>query len=151
MTELQQGMQSALAEARMAAEQKEVPIGAVLFLKGQIVSAGHNSSLSEGLPLQHAEFKVLSQAAKKLSQAEFRQAKLFVTLEPCPMCMGALLHLHLGTLIFGAYNLKWGACGTVLNLQGPFPSEALQIYGGICEQESAALLEHFFSGLRKPH
>lgn len=149
MPELQEGMQYALLEARYSAEQNEVPIGAALLYQGQLIASAGNSCFKEEHPLKHAEFKVLNLAAQKLSQQEFRQAKLFVTLEPCPMCMGAIMHMHLGHLIFGAYNLKWGACGTVINLLEAFPSEPIMVYGGICEVECSTLLESFFSKLRE--
>jgi len=146
---LHQGMQEALEEAQASSARNEVPIGAALFFKEKLIAKMGNTCFAEDNPFKHAEILVLNQALSLLSQADFRQATLFVTLEPCPMCMGAILHSHLGCLVFGAYNLKWGSCGTVLSLQEAFPSESLKIYGGICEQECTLLLEAFFSKLRK--
>lgn len=142
-------MQVALQEAELAQQADEVPIGAALFFQGQLVSRDHNHCQHLNHPLQHAEFRVLQTACQHLSQAEMRQSILFVTLEPCPMCMGAILHSHLGQLVYGAYNLKWGACGTVSSFVELFPAEKLQIWGGICESLCSELLADFFSQLRK--
>lgn len=148
MSGLFQGMEEALAVARLAAAQGEVPIGALLQLDGQTLAVAANTCLAADHPLQHAEMKVLQQMADQLDQEDFRRATLFVTLEPCPMCLGAMLHLHLGRLVFAAYNLKWGACGTVADLTQFFPAERLEIYGGICEAEASDLLATFFARLR---
>ncbi len=145
---LRQGMQAALAEAQRAKAAAEVPIGAVLEYGGEIVYTSANSCHAQNHPLKHAEFRLLELACQQHSQQAFRQSTLYVTLEPCPMCMGAILHAHVGRLVFGAYNLKWGACGTVVDLSQSFPSESIEIYGGILETESADLLASFFSSLR---
>jgi len=142
------GMHTALEQAQKAAQNGEVPIGASLKLDGVTRFVAANTCQAENHPLQHAELKLLQQAAQKLSQAEFRRATLYVTLEPCPMCLGAMLHCHLGHLVFGAYNLKWGVCGTVVDLSTDFPSQPLEIYGGICEAACTQLLNDFFAQLR---
>ena len=142
------GMDAALAAARRAAAAGEVPIGAALFLDDQLIAAVANTCNTEANPLRHAELRLLEQAHARLSQPEFRRASLFVTLEPCPMCMGAILHSHLGRLVFGAYNLKWGSCGTVSDFTTLFPTEALDVVGGIREADCAALLADFFASLR---
>lgn len=141
-------MAHALDAAREAAQQGEVPVGAALQLPhGEILTAA-NTCHGNDQPLLHAEFKVLQQACEAFTREQLRQSTLFVTLEPCPMCMGAILHSHLGTLVFGSYNLKWGAAGTVLDFRAYFPADALSIYGGICETESAELLASFFKNRR---
>lgn len=141
-------MAYALQSAREAARQGEVPVGAALLLPhGEILSAA-NTCYSTDQPLLHAEFKVLQQACEQYEREALRQSTLFVTLEPCPMCMGAILHSHLGTLVFGSYNLKWGAAGTVIDFRAYFPADALKVYGGICETESAELLASFFKHRR---
>jgi tRNA(adenine34) deaminase len=145
----QAGMQQALQAARQAASQGQVPIGAVLELDGVYCYSNANQSGHSDQPLAHAELLVLQAASQTLSQADFRRSILYVTLEPCPMCLGAMLHCHLGTLIFGAYNLKWGACGTVQDLTRAFPAEALQCWGGIAELACAGLLQDFFGQLRQ--
>lgn len=148
MAHLTAGMELALQWARQAHAAGEVPVGAVLQLPdGQYIGAA-NTCHATDQPLLHAEFKVLQQACERFPRAVLRQSTLFVTLEPCPMCMGAVLHSHVGTLVFGSYNLKWGAAGTVLDFCHYFPTDALQVYGGICEAESAALLASFFQQQR---
>lgn len=145
---LYQGMEQALHWAQQAGQAGEVPIGAVLVLDGVVRFGAANTCVGHNNPLAHAECNLLHLALPQLSQQEMRQASLFVTLEPCPMCMGAILHAHVGSLVFGAYNLKWGACGTVTDLSGLFPNQPLQVYGGILESECGALLASFFESLR---
>jgi tRNA(adenine34) deaminase len=140
-------MDQALAAATQAAAQGEVPVGAVLVCGPQLF-VDHNRTAHGEYPLRHAEMQVLTAATAVLTQAEMRTATLFVTLEPCPMCMGAILHSHLGQLVFAASNLKWGCCGSVFDLRREFPAESLQITGGIREAEAAALLSHFFEKRR---
>ncbi|MGV3524508.1 MAG: nucleoside deaminase [Candidatus Sericytochromatia bacterium] len=143
------GMLRALELAQEAAAAGEVPIAAVLMLDGQIKAEAANTCLASAHPLQHAEMRVLQAALSELSQPDMRRACLYVTLEPCPMCMGAILHSHLGHLSFGAYNLKWGCCGTVADFRNWFPAEQLEILGGICEVDCTQLLTDFFQGLRQ--
>lgn len=148
MLNLQAGMAYALEAAREAAQQGEVPVGAALVLPDGAILQAANTCHSEDQPLLHAEFKVLQQACERFDREQLRKSTLFVTLEPCPMCMGAILHSHLGTLVFGSYNLKWGAAGTVIDFRSYFPAEALKVYGGICEVESSHLLASFFKDRR---
>ena len=147
--DLLEGMAVAIEAGRAAAERGEVPIGAALFRGSERLIVAGNTCHADQDPLQHAEMSVLRQAAQAgIGQTAFRQAPLYVTLEPCPMCMGAILHSHLGQLVFGAYNLKWGSCGTVSDFSSLFPTEALTIWGGIRESECADLLASFFNRLR---
>ena len=143
-----QGMAVALEAARTAAA-GEVPIGAALFAEDRLIAAAANTCTADDNPLQHAEMRVLHQAIPHLPQTAFRRATLYVTLEPCPMCMGAILQCHLGRLVFGAYNLKWGCCGTVSDFSTLFPAQSLEIWGGIREAECASLLADFFDKIRK--
>ncbi|PKL78336.1 MAG: tRNA-specific adenosine deaminase, partial [Candidatus Melainabacteria bacterium HGW-Melainabacteria-1] len=112
------------------------------------IAAAGNTCQADNNPLAHAEMQVLTRAHTQLAQQDFRNACLFVTLEPCPMCMGAILHSHLGQLVYGASNLKWGCCGTVIDFHSLFPGEAITILGGISEAECSELLASFFAGLR---
>lgn len=141
-------MCKALAEAALAAESGEVPVGAILVWQNQIIASAHNQTEHSEKPLEHAEMRVLAAASAKLSQAQFRESTLFVTLEPCPMCMGALMHCHLGRVVFAANNLKWGACGSVCDFLSLFPAPEMEILGGICEAEAQHQLAHFFEHLR---
>lgn len=145
--QLAQGMGLALEQARRAGAAGEVPIGAVICLDARPVAAAANTCEADADPLQHAELRVLLQA--RLSQPDLRRATLYVTLEPCPMCMGAILHSHLGRLVFGASNLKWGCCGTVSDFRRLFPQQSLEVWGGIREAECAELLAGFFGQLRR--
>ena len=145
---LQQGMLAALQEAERAKAAGEVPIGAVLEYGGEILFRAANTCHANAHPLEHAECQLLRSACQQHPQQAFRASTLYVTLEPCPMCMGAILHAHVGRLVFGAYNLKWGSCGTVVDLSQCYPSETLEIYGGILETESSDLLTSFFGSLR---
>lgn len=141
-----EGMALALEEARLAARAGEVPIGAVLVYKNQIISREHNHSERLG-PLEHAELRALK-GAYSLERNQLKASTLYVTLEPCPMCMGAILHSHLGNLVFGAYNLKWGSCGTVLDFRQQFPTENCTVLSGISENDCLKLLQKFFQKLR---
>jgi tRNA(adenine34) deaminase len=146
--DLQGWMRRALAEAALAAESGEVPVGAVLVWQNQIIAADHNHTEHSEKPLEHAEMRVLAAATGRLSQAQWRESTLFVSLEPCPMCMGALMHCHLGRVVFAASNLKWGACGSVCDFLNLFPAEQIEVLGGICEAEAQAQLADFFKTLR---
>lgn len=141
-------MQLALTEAESASSQGHVPVGAVLVFQEKCLFKGHNLSGHSDFPLKHAEMNVLEMAMGHLSQEEWRMTTLYVTLEPCPMCMGAILHTHLGRLVFGAANLKWGACGSVADLSHLYPSQNLEIVAGILERQSQNLLSSFFKACR---
>ncbi len=140
-------MQQALAVARKAFEKNEVPIGAVLQTPTEVLQYA-NICHSQDNPLLHAEVRVLQAACERFPRSVLQASTLFVTLEPCPMCMGAILHSHVGRLVFGSYNLKWGAAGTVIDFSTLFPVDGLEVYGGILEQECATLLASFFQERR---
>ena len=146
---LQDWMQLALAQAALAEKLGEVPVGAVLVYQDQLIAANHNGTEHSEKPLEHAEMRVLRMASERLAQSQFCQCTLFVTLEPCPMCLGAMMHCHVGKVVFAASNLKWGALGSVIDLSHCFPAQPFEVIGGICEQEAQAQLSHFFRGLRQ--
>ena len=141
-------MQTALAEARKAADSGEVPVGAVLADgAGRILAATHNAVERDGNPLSHAEMRVLMQALAQRQDKFLTDCTLAVTLEPCPMCMAALCHARVGKVIFGAYDPKSG--GTVNGARVPdFMHYKPEVLGGIEEAACAALLKDFFSSLR---
>lgn len=128
----------------------EVPVGAVLVLDGLVLAESCNDTVAANNPLRHAEMRVLQAVVPTLTREQCRRAILYVTLEPCPMCMASLLACHIGTVVFAAYNLKWGACGTVANFQELFPYEACEVIGGICEAAATAVLHQFFHTIRTP-
>ncbi|MEO6015662.1 MAG: tRNA adenosine(34) deaminase TadA [Polaromonas sp.] len=138
-------MQQALAQAREAAAAGEVPVGAVVVRRGQVIATGRNAPIDAHDPTAHAEIVALRAAAQALGNYRLDECELFVTLEPCAMCSGAMLHARLKRVVFGATDPKTGAAGSVLNLfaQGQLNHQtALQ--GGVLDAESGALLQAFF-------
>jgi tRNA(adenine34) deaminase len=142
-------MMAALAEARRAAEIGEVPIGAVVVREGCVVGRGHNRRESDGDPLAHAEILAIRQAAAVVGGWRLTGCAMYVTLEPCAMCAGALVNGRVERLVYGAPDPKAGFCGTLGNLvQDPRLNHRLEVVAGVLESESAALLRGFFASLR---
>jgi tRNA(adenine34) deaminase len=140
-----EAMQAALAEARLAAEAGEVPIGAVVVHQGAIVARGQNRVLRDVDPTGHAEIVALRAAAAVLGNYRLAGCTLFVTLEPCAMCAGAMIHARIDRLVYAAADLKAGACGSVLGvLNHPQLNHQMQMEQGIAAEESAELLRNFF-------
>jgi tRNA(adenine34) deaminase len=140
-----QAMDAALAEARLAAETDEVPIGAVIAYEGAIIARAQNRVLRDVDPTAHAEIIVMRTAAKALSNYRLTGCTLYVTLEPCAMCAGAMIHARLDRLVFAAADPKAGACGSVLSvLNHPQLNHQMQVEQGIGAEESAELLRSFF-------
>ncbi|MFN4003640.1 MAG: tRNA adenosine(34) deaminase TadA [Hylemonella sp.] len=143
-------MAQALDLARQAAGSGEVPVGAVLVHRGEVIATGHNQPVAAHDPTAHAEIQALRAAAQRLGNYRLQDCELYVTLEPCTMCAGALLHARLKRVVFGAADPKTGAAGSVLNL---FADRRLnhqtEIVGGVRAAECAALLQDFFQGRRQ--
>jgi tRNA(adenine34) deaminase len=138
-------MQFALAEARLAAEAGEVPIGAVVVQGGAIIARGQNRVLRDLDPTAHAEIVALRAAAAALGNYRLAGCTLFVTLEPCAMCAGAMIHARLARLVFAAADPKAGAAGSVLSvLNHPQLNHQMRVEQGILAAESAELLRSFF-------
>lgn len=145
MIDDREAMQAALAQARLAAEAGEVPIGAVLVHGGEIIARGQNCVLRKVDPTAHAEIVAMREAALALGNYRLNGCVLFVTLEPCAMCAGAMIHARLDRLVFAAADPKAGACGSVLSvLNHPQLNHQMQIEQGIAAEESAELLRSFF-------
>ena len=143
-------MQEALAEARRAAELGEVPVGAVVVKGGEIVGRGHNRREVDGDPLAHAEMLALRQASCAVGGWRLDGATLYVTLEPCAMCAGALVLSRVDRLVFGARDLKAGFCGSLGNLVADRRlNHRLQVSEGVGSKEAAELLRAFFARLRE--
>ena len=142
-------MQLALHQARLAALAGEVPVGAVVIKDGKVLATGRNAPIGEHDPTAHAEIVALREAARLLGNYRLDDCELYVTLEPCAMCSGAMLHSRLKRVVFGAADPKTGAAGSVLNL---FSNDALnhhtRIEGGLLAQECAAVLQAFFRDKR---
>jgi tRNA(adenine34) deaminase len=140
-----EAMQAALAQARLAAEAGEVPIGAVMVYQGEIVAHAQNCVVRHVDPTAHAEILALRTAAKVLGNYRLAGCTLYVTLEPCAMCAGAMIHARIDRLVFAATDPKAGACGSVLSvLNHPQLNHQVQIEQGIAAAESAELLRNFF-------
>ncbi len=142
-------MLEALAEARLALEAGEVPVGAVVVLDGEVIGRGHNLREAAQDPTAHAEILAIRQAARHLGSWRLTNADLYVTLEPCPMCAGAIVNARLRRLVFGAYDPKAGAVVSLMNLvQDRRLNHTVEVLDGICQSECAGLLQEFFQRLR---
>lgn len=144
-------MRLALKEAEKAGQLDEVPVGAVLVAQnGEILAAAHNQVVKLNDPTAHAEMTVLRHAAKKIYNYRLIDTILYVTLEPCAMCVGAMIHARIKTLVFGAFDPKWGSAGSLYNIaDNNRMNHRIEVIGGICEKECAALLKEFFRNKRK--
>ena len=141
-------MEIALSLAKEAANDNEVPVGAVIVKDGEIVSTGRNRREKGKNALCHAEIEAINSACKTLGGWRLWQCELFVTLEPCPMCSGAIINSRIKKVTFGAYDKKAGCCGSVTNLFDlPFNHKP-EIVGGFMEEECAETLSEFFKNLR---
>ncbi len=140
----QKYMLLAIEQAKKAAAEGEVPIGAVLVKNGEILSVAHNECEQRKDPTAHAEILALRQAAEKIGDFRLTDAELYVTLEPCPMCAGAMINARIKEIIFGASDPIKGALGSVLNLYSYDLPNKPDIYGGISEKECLSLLQEFF-------
>ena len=142
-------MRAALAEAKVAAQAGEVPVGAVVVRNGEIVGRGLNRPVQDSDPTAHAEILALRAAAKAGNNYRLAGATLYVTLEPCPMCVGAMLHARIARLVFGAYDPKSGAAGSVLDLcDDRRLNHRMEVNGGVLEEKCAGLLRKFFETRR---
>jgi len=143
-------MQAALAEAVTAAGEGEIPVGAVVVANGEIIAGGHNNSITASDPSGHAEIVALRSAAQRIGNHRLAGATLYVTLEPCVMCVGAIAQTRVGRVVFGAYDTKGGALGSVEDLSD---SRALnhrfEINGGLLADQCGSLLKEFFASRRQ--
>lgn len=143
-------MRQALKLAREAGDAGEVPVGAVVVLNGQILGRGRNRTEGFHDPTAHAEMEAITAAADALNEKRLEGATLYVTLEPCTMCTGALVLARVERVVFGAEDPKTGACGTVFRLHDePHLNHQFDVTGGILAGESEALLKEFFRNLRR--
>ena len=141
-------MRAALEQARIAADLGEVPVGAVIVKDGEIIARAHNTRETEKNATHHAELLAIDEACRKLGGWRLWQCELFVTLEPCPMCTGAIINSRLKRVVYGAKDEKAGCCGSVTNLfEMPFNHKPV-LESGLLEEECAALLRAFFERLR---
>jgi len=142
-------MALALKEAAKAALIEEVPVGAVIVKNGRVIAKAHNLREKRGDATAHAELLAIQKACKRLGGWRLEDAELFVTLEPCPMCAGAILQARVKRLIFGASDPKAGAVGSLLNLlQDSRFNHQVEVKGGVCANESSRMLKEFFARKR---
>lgn len=143
-------MQQALALARDASLIGEVPIAAMLVRDGLVIAKGHNLRETDQDPTAHAELLVIREAARQTKSWRLTESTLYVTLEPCTMCIGAIVLARIPRLVFGALDPKAGACGSIMNIPPePMLNHRVDVVGGVCAEESQALLQDFFRALRK--
>ncbi len=142
-------MRLALKEAGKAAEKNEVPVGAVIVFEGTVIGRAHNQKELLRDPTAHAEMLAITQACEALNNWCLTDAAVYVTLEPCAMCAGAMVLARVSRLVFGAYDPKAGAAGSVLNVaQNPALNHRIEVTGGVLAGECGALLSDFFSDKR---
>ena len=145
MNEDEKWMTLALEQAKKAEEHGEVPVGAVLVKDGLLVAKAHNQPISTNDPTAHAEIQLLRIAGKNLANYRLTNTSLYVTLEPCAMCFGAMIHARIERIVFGASDPKTGVCGSCINLnEEGFFNHNISITGGILKDESSELLRLFF-------
>jgi len=143
-------MKLAIKEAKKAGQKAEVPIGAVLVAEsGDILSLSHNQAITLADPTAHAEISALRQAAQKILNYRLLGTTLYVTIEPCMMCMGAIVHARVAKVVFGAQDLKWGAAGSLYNFAEDVRlNHRPEIIQGVCQDECRALMQEFFRSKR---
>ena len=143
-------MRAALREAARAAREEEVPVGAVVVLDGRVIARAHNRPISTHDPSAHAEILALRRAGRKLGNYRLGGCSLYVTIEPCAMCAGAIVHARVRRLVLGAGDPKSGACGSALKiLNHPRLNHRVEVRKGVLKEECAAILREFFASRRK--
>lgn len=142
-------MHRALALAKEAAGEGEVPVGALIVKDGEVVSTGRNRRETGKSALCHAELEAIGEACRALGGWRLWQCQLYVTLEPCPMCAGAVINARIPRVVFGAFDKKAGSCGSVVNLFDLPYNHRPEVLGGVLESECAEILTDFFRNLRK--
>jgi len=142
-------MAIALEEARIAADHGEIPVGAALVKDGEIIARGHNRRVETGDPIAHAEVLVLREAADRTGDWRLEDTTLYVTLEPCPMCAGAIVLARVKSVVFGASEQRAGAGGSAYNiLEDGTLGHRVEVVAGVMEEECRRLLQGFFDDLR---
>lgn len=141
-------MQLAISEAKKAAAENEVPVGAVIVKDGVVLAAAHNMREQKQNALSHAEIEAINLACKNLGSWRLDGCEMYVTLEPCPMCTGAIINARIKTVIFGAFDKNAGCMDSVINLCDYPLGHKVEVYAGICEDECQKILQDFFENLR---
>ena len=148
LTEQERYMREALALAREAAAAGEVPVGCVIVREGEIVGRGRNRREEKQATASHAEMEAIAQANRRLGTWRLDDCELYVTLEPCPMCAGAIINARIPALVFGAREALTGSCGSVIDLFSENYGHRPAVYAGVLGEDCARLLKDFFQGRR---
>lgn len=149
LEEAKEFMKLALEEARLAGESGDVPVGCVVVRENQVIGRGRNRREANNDPLAHAELEAIAQASRHLGRWRLEDCRLYVTLEPCPMCTGGIINSRIYSLYYGAAEEQTGCCGSRINLFEEGFGHRPRVYGGILEEECRGLLQGFFQGLRR--
>ena len=149
MTEQEKYMKAALRLAQSSADEGEVPVGCVIGCDGNGVGRGRNRRETKKTALSHAEIEAIGKACKKLGGWRLHKCDLYVTLEPCPMCAGAIINARIKTVYYGAVDSKAGSCGSIVNLFELDYNHHPELVGGVLEEECAGVLSAFFKELRE--
>ena len=142
-------MKIALKEAKKAYNEEEIPVGAIIVKDGKVIARAHNQKEAKCDTTKHAEISAIQKASKKLSSWRLENCTMYVTLEPCTMCIGAVINARIKTVVFAVSDEKTGACGSVLNIPEYKFNHIVEIKKGVLEEESKRLLQTFFKELRK--
>ena len=150
MTKDEKWMQIAIREAYIAMNKGEVPVGSILVQNDRIIAKAHNCPISKNDPTAHAEIEVLRKAGKILHNYRIPNTTLYVTLEPCMMCLGAMIHARVERVVYGAFDYKIGACSSSIDvLSESLFNHVIIFRGGILENDCKEILQSFFKSLRK--
>ena len=150
MNKDEEWMKIAISEANLAKNEGEIPVGAVLIQKDKLIAKAHNQPILNHDPTAHAEIEVLRKAGRKLKNYRLSGSTLYVTLEPCAMCLGAIMHARIDRIVFGASDSKTGVCGSKADLTSEaFFTHKVKVDGGVLKEESRVILQTFFKSRRK--
>ncbi len=141
-------MSLALEQAKIAFEKGEVPVGAIIVLNNEIIASAYNKTEAERDATAHAEILAIKEASKKIDSWRLNECEMFVTIEPCTMCIGAIINARISKLYFGAREEKFGAVGSLYNIADANQINKLEVYFGILENECSKLMSDFFRGKR---
>ena len=150
MSEDEKWMKIAISEANLAINEGEIPVGAILIQDGKLIAKAHNKPILNHDPTAHAEVEVLRKAGRKLKNYRLSGSTLYVTLEPCAMCLGAIMHARVERIVYGASDPKTGVCGSKTDLTSEsFFTHKVKVDGGVLEEENKEILQSFFKSRRK--
>ena len=146
----EQWVKIAIDEAHLAIDENEIPVGAVLVKDNKLIARAHNRPIINSDPTAHAEIEALRKAGKKLLNYRLPRTTLYVTLEPCAMCLGAMVHARIERVVFGASDPKSGVCGSTIDLLSEsIFNHQISVSGGVLEQDCKNILQSFFKSMRK--